>query len=385
MNDSKTKKKLLLILVMLVGVVAIYFIFSSDTSGGQSSGINKELPAPESEELPEKEKAYIDDALNNLSLSGSMDDTEVELLMLDSVSTQIGALDAALERSKADQEAVQKNVTNLAATISSAKVNAAQREEKERVQAEKEELARKLREKEAELHTATVTARLNAILVSRDTILQAVNGEDSEASKPIATDAVHPIPDNQGDIATTLGSRVRRTGGFYGMSNTPVQRNGIQACVYGQQVIGDGQHLRIRLLEPMMVSGQVVSAGSVLVGMCKIGADRLRVSIASIEYGGIITRVALEVYDSDGQQGLYVPGSMEMEAGREIGADIANSVGSTAASQMSMFTQQSASEQIKADIGRGVVQGTFKFLGRKLQEVKVTVQDKHKIFLVSQK
>lgn len=384
MNDGKKiKKNLMLICVILIGLVVIYYVFSSDGNINQQGEINKELPAPENEELPEKEKAYIDDALNNLSLSGNDID---DLMMLDSVPAQVNTLDAAIERSKASQEELQKNLEDLSNSSAKAKARDKQQEEQEAILREQENLKQQLREKEAELRSVKAEARLNAVLnTNKDTVLQATNSQYNEAGKQVSATTVSAIPDNHGDVATTLGHSRDRSGGFYGISHVDVPRNSIKACAYGKQEVGDGQSLRIRLIEPMMVSGQLVPAGSILSGVCRITTDRLQVSILSIEHSGVITRVALEVYDNDGLQGLYVPGSLELEAGREIGADVASSVGSTAASQTSMFSQQSAAEQIKADVGRGVVQGTFKFIGKKLQVIKVTVQDKHMLFLMTQK
>jgi conjugative transposon TraM protein len=185
-------------------------------------------------------------------------------------------------------------------------------------------------------------------------------------------------------IATSLGGRQRQNG-FYGMSGVAVQRNSIKACVYGEQTVSDGQSLRLRLLEPMSVSAQILPIGSILVGSCHIGIDRLLVTVLSIECDGVISQVTLNVYDGDGQQGLYVPGSLELEAGREIGSDIASSIGSSASQQVARYNTQSATEQIKSDIGRGTVQGVFRYVGRRLQEIKVTVQDKHNVFLSASK
>jgi conjugative transposon TraM protein len=380
--DKNIKKNLLLILVIIIGLVAIYYVFSSDSNSGQGEKIETELPAPENEELPEKEKAYIDDALNNLSLSGDIDGVD-DLVMLDSVPAQVDALGAALERSKVNEAALRESLKNISNSTANAKARNRQQEEQDAILREQENLKRQLREKEAELQSAKVAARLNVFL-NKDTVLRATNSEHDEYDNSVTT-SVSAIPYNHGDIATTLGRSRERRGGFYGMSHVEVPRNSIKACVFGAQVVGDGQSLRIRLLEPMMVSGQLLPAGSILSGTCRITTDRLLVSIQSIECNGVITRVALEVYDNDGLQGLYVPGSLELEAGREVGSDIANSVGSAAASQTSMFSQQSASEQIKADVGRGVVQGTFRFIGKKLQVIKVTVQDKHLLFLMTQK
>jgi len=165
------------------------------------------------------------------------------------------------------------------------------------------------------------------------------------------------------------------------MSGERSTKNTIRACVYGDQTVSDGQNLRFRLLEPMAMTGQIIPVGTILIGSVNIGVDRLFVTIMSVEYEDIITKVALEVYDNDGQRGLFVPGSLELEAGREVGSDIANSVGSTASSG-ALFNQQSATEQIKTDVSRGVIQGTFKYIGRRLQKIKVQAQDKHTVFLV---
>jgi len=207
--------------------------------------------------------------------------------------------------------------------------------------------------------------------------------QSGEAEKNAAV--VSPVTENVDAIATSLSSSTRRGNGFYGIGSSPAQKNTIRALAYGKQTISDGQNLRFRLAEPMVVAGQIVPANAVLIGVGKIGTDRLFVSITSVEFEGVITKIALEVFDADGQQGLFVPGSMELEAAREIGSDVANAVGSSASSNVSMFSQQSAAEQIKADVGNGVMQGTFSYVGRKLQQVKVTVQDKHKVFLVPQK
>jgi conjugative transposon TraM protein len=388
-SKKKIKNYLLYTIVLVVGAIVVYFVMSSDQpTGVDDSGINTEVPEPENAELPDKNKAYVEDELNSLSL-GSFDvgdeDGELDLMgRKDSAPSKEEEAAIAMERARQAQQEALKTASSVSGMVANPEATHKHHDELEQALKKQDELERQIREKDAELRIAQSKKEFNAIL-SEDAVLQAANSQHSEADNSVNTNVVSPVPKSQGDVATTLGRSSGRTGGFYGMGNVDVQRNSIKACAYGEQVVGDGQHLRIRLLEPMMVSGQLIPAGSVLTGTCRIMTDRLQVSILSIEYGGVITRVALEVYDNDGQQGLYVPGSMEMEAGREIGADIASSVGSTAASQTSMFSQQSAAEQIKADVGRGVVQGTFRFIGRKLQVIKVTVQDKHLLFLMSQK
>ena len=55
---------------------------------------------------------------------------------------------------------------------------------------------------------------------------------------------------------STLPSAVRRHRG----------KNTIAACVQGDQTVTDGQTVRLRLLEPMRVSGRTIPRNTTLVG-----------------------------------------------------------------------------------------------------------------------
>jgi conjugative transposon TraM protein len=402
MEKKKLKTYLVYTAATIVFIVIVYMLFSSESSedANLSSHLNSNLPEGEFETLPnDKITAYEDLAQADkaqMQMRGlGADELSIDLSSLsDSLAAQnpsepgkdVGKaasddVSAAIDDTRQAIQALQEERKSTRKTSSEPSVQ----RQKSQDDLDSERRMREL--EEARRRNAEVQKEVLQMLRSQQQGNAAAESkaDDNALAATVAAEGVAPISDNQGDVATTLGGKSRRSGGFYGMSNVPVQRNSIKACAYGEQVVGDGQSLRVRLLEPMMVSGQLISAGSILAGTCRITTDRLLVSILSIEHGGVITRVALEVYDNDGQQGLYVPGSLELEAGREIGSDIASSVGSTAASQTSMFNQQSASEQIKAEVGRGVVQGTFKFIGKKLQVIKILVRDKHMIFLVSQK
>jgi conjugative transposon TraM protein len=402
MEKKKIKNYLVYTAATAVFIVIVYMIFSSseenpDSKAAMQANLNKDLPEGEVHLLPDnKVTAYEDLAQSeemrlrgfganefSVDLSQLNEDSASQHQPVDVDDEERDKVSASLADALKAIKALEKSRTAAPKTSETP----ASDEQERRQEAERR--SRQL--DELRIKNENTQKMLLEMLQSQQQqqgkeMLAAVNrsGDNAVDAKAL-TDNVSAVPDSYGDVATTLGRSSGRTGGFYGMGSAPVQRNSIRACAYGKQEVGDGQHLRIRLLEPMMVSGQLVAAGSILTGACRITTDRLQVSVHSVECGGVITRVALEVYDNDGQQGLYVPGSMELEAGREIGSDIASSVGSTASSQTSMFSQQSAAEQIKADVGRGVVQGTFRFIGRKLQVVKVTVQDKHLLFLMSQK
>ena len=110
---------------------------------------------------------------------------------------------------------------------------------------------------------------------------------------------------------------------------TVSDRNTIPACVYGAQSVTDGQAVRLRLLEPMAVAERIIPRNAVVVGAAKIQGERLAIEITSLEHDGTIIPVELEVYDTDGQPGIFIPNSMEMNAVREVAANMGGSLGSS--------------------------------------------------------
>lgn len=191
------------------------------------------------------------------------------------------------------------------------------------------------------------------------------------------------LPKEGSDGVVSMLSGYAHTG-FYGMGgqNTTARQNTIRASVYGKQVITNGQQVRLRLSEPMMVGGQVMPAGAVVTGVSTIGVDRLYITVTGILINQVLTTVSLDVYDLDGQKGLYVPGSMENEALRDLGKELTNSLANTTEQSMtSLVSTTKASEQLKTDLARGAIQGTSRFIGKKLDQIKITVQDGHRLLL----
>lgn len=188
---------------------------------------------------------------------------------------------------------------------------------------------------------------------------------------------------NRRNVVSSL-THTQRHNGFYGFgSSENVEKNTIKASTYGKQIIESGQNVRVRTEEPMQVGGQILPTGSILTGVGTVATDRLFITFSTIEYNGVLTNVSLEAYDADGQRGLFVPGSQEMDAIRELGAELASSLGQTASQNISVIgATQSAAEEIKKDLGQGTIQGVSRFAAKKLSKVRITVQDGHHILIV---
>ena len=165
--------------------------------------------------------------------------------------------------------------------------------------------------------------------------------------------------------------------------NTPVgkvltsDRNTIPACVHGTQTVSDGQALRIRLLEPMVVDDRFIPKGTILTGGARMEGERLDILVQAVEYKGTVIPVELEVYDADGQRGIPVPNSMEYDAAREIAANMGTSMNG------SINISTDAGAQIASDLGKGVIQGVSQYVTKKMRTVKVTLKAGHRLLLHS--
>ena len=152
-------------------------------------------------------------------------------------------------------------------------------------------------------------------------------------------------------------------------------KNTISACVYGAQSVTDGQAVRLRLLEPMAVADRIIPRNAVVVGTAKIQGERLDIGITSLEYAGTIIPVELAVYDTDGQPGIFIPNSMEMNAVREVAANMGGNLGS------SINISTNAGAQLASDLGKGLIQGTSQYVAKKMRTVKVHLKAGYRVML----
>ena len=154
------------------------------------------------------------------------------------------------------------------------------------------------------------------------------------------------------------------------------QKNTIRACVYQTVTLVSGRELQIRLLEPMRAGNIFIPANSIITGACRIGGERMDVTINSIQYEGSIIPVELQVYDLDGQRGIFVPNSDEINAMKEMASTLAQSAGT------SITITDDAGSQFAADMAKGLVQGASQYVSKKMSVVKVTLKANYGILLL---
>lgn len=158
-----------------------------------------------------------------------------------------------------------------------------------------------------------------------------------------------------------------------------VGRNTIRACINEEQVVTNGQRVMLRILEPMQAGNVMIPANHLIAGVSRIQGDRMDIVVQSIEYSGNIIPVNLKVYDTDGINGVFCPGSAELDAVKEGAANIGSGIGTSVS-----FTR-SAGQQIAMDLTRGVMQGGSQYLSKKLRTVKVCLKENYQVLLLPQK
>lgn len=158
-----------------------------------------------------------------------------------------------------------------------------------------------------------------------------------------------------------------------------VERNTIKACIQGDQAVMNGQSVFIRLLEPIVVESVTVPVNTIITANANLQGERLELQVSSIEYDGAIYPVKISIYDTDGTKGVYVPASMELDALKEIAANMGNSVG------QSFTMTQSAGAQIASDLTKGTIQGASQLFAKKIRMVKINLKAGHKILLYPEK
>jgi conjugative transposon TraM protein len=195
----------------------------------------------------------------------------------------------------------------------------------------------------------------------------------------VNTQTVSALHQNISDAAFIEAFSKPRNMGFITAhaESATVQKNTIFACVHGDQTVLNGQGVRLRLLEHIRTGKTFIPRNTLVSGMAKIQGERLDIIINSVEYAGQILPVELTVYDLDGQKGIFIPDLQELNAAKEIVANMGTSAGT------SINLSNDAGEQFVADMGRNLIQGTSRFVAKKLREVKVHLKAGYRLYLVS--
>lgn len=422
---QKQKKFIIYPLMGLIFAVVMWLIFApSETEKAQEQvGFNTDVPAPADNKLvDDKQTAYEQDMLSRKQqerknqmqdlasmFGGNEDELQGDDLYYDEPQTELKRSYGGGSGSSQPRETIHASANayrDMNRTLGNFYEQPKEDPEKEEMRKELEEL----REMAYNRQTEKETADEQLALLEKSYQLAAkympqtqgqpttnvtttpTNGKQPEAYKngkaqmnsigEVREQVVSGLSQPMSDSVFIAEYSQERNMGFHTAVGTTGQseKNTIRACIHENQTITDGQAVRMRLLEPMRAGETVIPKNALVTGMGKIAGERLGISISSLEYKGLIIPVELTVIDSDGQEGIFIPGSMEIDAVREIAANLGGNLGTTI-----NLNQQSAGNQLLTDLGKGAIQGTSQYIAKKMRTIKVHLKAGYNLMLYQNK
>lgn len=404
---EKLKKPLIFGLMGIVFVGCLYLIFkpSDDKNEKEAIGFNDAVPQATGARLPDnKSKAYEMQMLEQkeqekrhalLSLSDYWN-TEEPIDELSEENQSYGYYENSSNTNSAlnsYQEMQHTLGTFYQDDYSETTELRKQLKELQKQLAEKDEIAPDpvetqlaLMEKSYEMAAKYLPSSVNDNSLEaeqgKNTISNKVNNTEEQfvAFNPAKQDIVSTLYREPTDSAFIADWSQTRNRNFYtvGSSEELVQpKNSVKACVHEEQTVIGETGVSLRLLEAARTPTFTIPQGTIVTALAKFQGGRLQLKITSMELDGNIILVDISIYDLDGQQGLYVPFSAEMNALTEMAGNMSQTSGT------SVMLTQNAGQQVAADLSRGVVQGISGYFSKKVRTPKVTLKAGHQVLLVS--
>lgn len=370
---DKMKKYLIVFpLMFLTCLASIWFIFSPNSQNEKTGGgANMEIPEGSNEEIHERKiDAYEADALER-EQSRRVEDANTLASVSDSTICVPDSEPTEIESSAQAYQAVQASLEDFYIPEDQSAAQVAE------LQARIDELemanvAAQQQSQPNEMELMEKSYQLAAQYLGTGNGGQAVIVDDSD-KKDRTVMPVNQV--NRNVVSSLLPASTERTFSTAVGGNHQNFKNTISACVATDQSVMDGQSVRLRTLEPMWIGNSLLPKNTTIVGSARLQGERLEISVESIEALGCIMDVDLSVYDSDGQEGINIPNSMESDALKEIGANMGSTVGS------SINISTNAGAQIVSDVGRGLLNGVGQYLTKKVRQTKVHLKAGYKVML----
>lgn len=148
----------------------------------------------------------------------------------------------------------------------------------------------------------------------------------------------------------------------------------IPAVVHHTQTLVNGETIKLRLTEPILVNGQIIPENTFVSGVCNINGERLKIEITGLRKDNAIYPVSLIAYDLDAIEGIRIPGAITREVAKDGAAD--------AIQNMQLMSLDPSLAAQSATIGVETAKGLFR---KKAKLIRVTVKAGYPILLVDLK
>ncbi|NIJ52175.1 conjugative transposon protein TraM [Dyadobacter arcticus] len=175
------------------------------------------------------------------------------------------------------------------------------------------------------------------------------------------------------DSLHSAQSNATNTSGFYALDDhrqAGVNQNAIEAVIDQNQTLVTGGTIKLRLTTDIFISGSRIPAGSFLFGKASLNQERLRVNIESLRSGNSLFPVNLTVHDMDGIEGIYIPGALSRDVGKQSSDRAIQGI------NIPMIDPSIGAQAASAGI-----EAAKTFLGRKTKLIQVTVKAGYRVLL----
>ena len=234
---------------------------------------------------------------------------------------------------------------------------------------EREEYERQKKQREKE-------ARMYKELKVQDSFQQAIydkfmgDKKDSVAVFPkVDDDETEEVKTEPRFIVNENGKRQRRP-----QYAIPGKKNLVKAAIYDDQTIVSGTPVKMRLLEPLLISGVEIPANTIFSGSASVGASRLKIAIENFRYGTYMSPVSFVIYDNDAIEGLNLPNNMKAESARKMEQGLLQGV------QLPISSIGTVTSEVTSAITAST-QVAKQLLNQSLSQIKVHLKANYQIFL----
>ncbi len=375
-SQAERQKMMKYVIVMpaaiLCGIVILWLLYSSLNGDEPKTGnaFNTEIPDGENDGIKSKAEEYA-----AAEVAKEKEQRQVAIANLDTLFSQSPdtvVQSSAIETSAQTYQEVQASLDDFFVPEPTQSVEVA-------------ELQARIDELEAQNAMAQQTQQPDQMeMLERSYQLAAQymgNGNGGNYQAPQQQDDekgkrnVQPVAQVSRNVVSSLGSSSNRSFNTSVGTKSVTAKNTIAAVVAGNQSVIDGESVKLRTTEPMWIGNRLIPRNTAITGSGRVQGERLEIEITSIECEGSIYDVELQVFDSDGQEGINIPQSIESDALHEIGANM----GSTMGSSINITTNTGA--QIASDVGRGLINGVSQYLTKKMRTVKVHLKAGYRVML----
>jgi conjugative transposon TraM protein len=152
------------------------------------------------------------------------------------------------------------------------------------------------------------------------------------------------------------------------------QQNSIEALIHQTQTIVNGSIIKLRLNNDVTLQGNIIPKNTFLYGTAALKGERLEVKIDNIQYRNSIFPIQLSVYDIDGIEGIYVPGTINRDSAKSSADRSIQTLGLTGITDS--WGAQAAGMGIEA---------AKSLMSKKVKLIKVQVKAGYQVLLYDEK